>query len=140
MDLKLEDGLTAKHGYGWTSKKPDIEETIYTCFFSTWFWLKNKNGCVSTSVRCQKRRLVMTAACFGAHHLRGTPAPGEGLGTQDFCAEKSRHPCKKSYVYAQRLITCVRKSIDAGQRCEPSRISASRSTIAASAYDPFQRK
>ena len=75
---------------------------IYTCFCFTWFGVENKDRWFSARLRCKKLRFAMTSAFFAWHHLRGTHAPGEALGTQNMGVQKRKNPSNK-----KNLVMCV---------------------------------
>ena len=71
-----------------------------------------KNHFVSTPIRGQKLKFVVTAPSFGAHHLRGTRASGQMPGPQNFGVPKQENnPCKK-HICALRGDTSLHPAED----------------------------
>ena len=60
----------------------NIPHGVVVPILLTRFWLENTIAIFDT-IRWQKLRFVVTSAFFGAHRLRGIPAIGERLGTQN---------------------------------------------------------
>lgn len=57
--------------------------------------MKKYNGCLTTRTPSQKLTFVVTGAPFGAYHSRGTPTPGEALGTQNLHVQKKANISEK---------------------------------------------
>ena len=86
----------------------DTNLTVH--MFVSWFRVENKNGCCSTPVRCQKLRFVVTAAFFGAHHLRRIPCPLGQARAPVFWAQKANRHVRKNQCVGRSECASVASS------------------------------